>query len=45
VGDTLVAIHRNEVCTTRIKGGNVINAATHTVLDFGWIVISLTSIL
>lgn len=44
MGDTLVAIHRNEVCT-RIKGGNVINAATHTVLDFGWIVISLTCIL
>lgn len=43
MGDTSVAIHRNEVCTTRIKGGNVINAATYTVLDFAWIAISLTS--
>lgn len=45
MGDTLVAIHRNEVCTTRIKRKNVINAATYAVMDFGWVVISLTSIL
>lgn len=45
MGDTLVSIHRNDVCTTRIKGRNAINAATYIVLDFGRIVISLTSIL
>lgn len=45
MGDTLVAIHGNEVYTRRIKGRNVINAATHTVMDFGWFVISLISIL